>query len=196
MRARRGPRPGSDQRTSNSSPPVQHRPLPSIYAGRSRAPVHRRAFGTALVQAVGSQLGSQLAMGRPCLGAGGSSGRDPSRLNLSVSSRSISVWQRNGRSQRREATLRCRTAPPVSAAPRPALRGVGGRKDEQDGIRHPASGLTQSALCSQRSSFLEALVNDAFQDAADGNASRIAPLDHRCIERMSEFWNSPQDRGR
>jgi hypothetical protein len=42
--------------------------------------------------------------------------------------------------------------------------------------------------------FLEALVNETFQDAADGNASRIAPLDHRCIERMAEFWNSPKGR--
>ena len=42
--------------------------------------------------------------------------------------------------------------------------------------------------------FLEALVNETFQDAADGNASRIAPLDHRCIELMGEFWNSPKGR--
>jgi hypothetical protein len=43
--------------------------------------------------------------------------------------------------------------------------------------------------------FLEALVNETFQDAADGNASRIVPLDHRCIERMGEFWNDPEAPG-
>jgi len=42
--------------------------------------------------------------------------------------------------------------------------------------------------------FLEALVNETLQDAADGNSSRIAPLDHRCIERMGEFWNSLKGR--
>jgi hypothetical protein len=42
--------------------------------------------------------------------------------------------------------------------------------------------------------FLEALVNETFQDAADGNVSRIAPLDYRCIELMGEFWNSPKGR--
>jgi hypothetical protein len=40
--------------------------------------------------------------------------------------------------------------------------------------------------------FLEALVNETFQDAADGQASRIAPLDHRCIALMGEFWNASE----
>jgi hypothetical protein len=43
--------------------------------------------------------------------------------------------------------------------------------------------------------FLEALVNETFQDAADGNASRIAPLDQRCIDLMGEYWND-SDGGR
>jgi len=38
--------------------------------------------------------------------------------------------------------------------------------------------------------FLEALVNETFQDAADGHARRIAPLGPRCIALMGEFWNA------
>jgi hypothetical protein len=44
--------------------------------------------------------------------------------------------------------------------------------------------------------FLEALVNETFQDAADGHASRIAPLDPRCIRLMGEFWNASEAGGR
>ena len=44
--------------------------------------------------------------------------------------------------------------------------------------------------------FLEALVNETFQDAADGHPSRIAPLDHRCIRLMGEFWNASEAGGR
>ena len=44
--------------------------------------------------------------------------------------------------------------------------------------------------------FLEALVNETFQDAADGHASRIAPLDDRCIALMGEFWNASEAGGR
>jgi hypothetical protein len=40
--------------------------------------------------------------------------------------------------------------------------------------------------------FLEALVNETFQDAADGQASRIAPLDPRCVALMAEFWNASE----
>jgi hypothetical protein len=44
--------------------------------------------------------------------------------------------------------------------------------------------------------FLEALVNETFQDAADGHASRIAPLDQRYIALMGEFWNASEMGGR
>jgi hypothetical protein len=61
LRARRGPRRGSDGRASSSSPPVQRRPLPSISAGRRLVLVRRCASRMACVRAVGSQLGSQSA---------------------------------------------------------------------------------------------------------------------------------------
>jgi hypothetical protein len=44
--------------------------------------------------------------------------------------------------------------------------------------------------------FLEALVNETFQDAADGQPSRIVPLDHHCIALMGEFWNASEAGGR
>jgi hypothetical protein len=53
---------GIDRRTSNSSPPVQRRPLPSVSAGRWLRLVRRCRHGMAQVRAVGSQLGSHLAM--------------------------------------------------------------------------------------------------------------------------------------
>jgi hypothetical protein len=51
-----------EQRTSNSSGPVQARPSPSISPGQRLAPVRRRPSQTSLVRAVGSQFGSQPAM--------------------------------------------------------------------------------------------------------------------------------------
>ncbi len=36
--------------------------------------------------------------------------------------------------------------------------------------------------------FLEALVNETFQDAADGDSSRVSSLSEQCKALMSEFW--------
>jgi hypothetical protein len=44
--------------------------------------------------------------------------------------------------------------------------------------------------------FLEALVNETFQDAADEHTSRIVSLGPKCIELMREFWNASEAGGR
>jgi hypothetical protein len=47
--------------------------------------------------------------------------------------------------------------------------------------------------------FLEALVNELFQDAADSEGAisgRIAPLGEKCIALMAEFWNATDNGAR
>jgi hypothetical protein len=86
-----GPSRGRDGRTSNSSPPVQHRLLSSISAGRGLVLVRGCRFGTAGVRAVGRQLAMIQVAGRVM---DGRRGHPPWQNHPAQRSRTTSVVER------------------------------------------------------------------------------------------------------